>query len=198
MEAFFSTVKTELGDRFETGDEATRALFEYVEAFYNSALAPFNGRLRESGCLRATSAIDADERTITCDDKTIARSMRRKTAQDAPGTIFSRGGYSGIPPFSSTRSSKASFVPSDVIDNFPSDEDDVDAATPVDAQNAPTGVWKSRREREIPTAPTSIHVLLERRREKKKNEEQISSNQLSTKSAQIRSTVRCMSNHFNW
>jgi len=29
------------------------------------------------------------------------------------------------------------------------------------------------------------HVLLERRREKKKNEEQISSNQLSTKSAQI-------------
>jgi transposase InsO family protein len=42
MEAFFSTVKTELGDRFETGDEATRALFEYVEAFYNSALAPFS------------------------------------------------------------------------------------------------------------------------------------------------------------
>jgi len=35
MEAFFSTVKTELGDRFETGDEAKRALFEYVEAFYN-------------------------------------------------------------------------------------------------------------------------------------------------------------------
>jgi hypothetical protein len=32
----------------------------------------------------------------------------------------------------------------------------VDAATPVDAQNAPTGVWKSRKEREIPTASTSI------------------------------------------
>ena len=35
MEAFFSTVKIELGDRFETGDEAKRALFEYLEAFYN-------------------------------------------------------------------------------------------------------------------------------------------------------------------
>ena len=35
MEAFFSTVKVELGDRFETRDEAKCALFEYLEAFYN-------------------------------------------------------------------------------------------------------------------------------------------------------------------
>ena len=35
MEAFFSTVKIELGDRFETGDETTRALFQYVDASYN-------------------------------------------------------------------------------------------------------------------------------------------------------------------
>jgi putative transposase len=35
MEAFLSTVKIELGDRFETSDEAKRALFEYLEAFYN-------------------------------------------------------------------------------------------------------------------------------------------------------------------
>ena len=34
-EAFFSTVKMELGDRFETGDEAKRELFAYLEAFYN-------------------------------------------------------------------------------------------------------------------------------------------------------------------
>ena len=34
-EALFSTVKIELGDRFETGAEAKRALFEYLEAFYN-------------------------------------------------------------------------------------------------------------------------------------------------------------------
>jgi transposase InsO family protein len=35
MEAFFSTVKMELGDRFPTVDDAQRALFEYLEAFYN-------------------------------------------------------------------------------------------------------------------------------------------------------------------
>ena len=36
MEAFFSTVKTELGgDRFETRAHAKAALFEYLEAFYN-------------------------------------------------------------------------------------------------------------------------------------------------------------------
>jgi hypothetical protein len=42
------------------------------------------------------------------------------------------------------------------MENVRDVEDDVDAATPVDAQNAPTGVWKSRKEREIPTASTSI------------------------------------------
>ncbi len=35
MEAFFSTVKIELGDRFETGDNAKRAVFEFIEVFYN-------------------------------------------------------------------------------------------------------------------------------------------------------------------
>jgi hypothetical protein len=55
-----------------------------------------------------------------------------------------------------------------VIDNFRATEDDVDAATPVDAQNAPTEVWKSRREREIPTAPTSILLCL---KEEEKKEE---------------------------
>ena len=35
MEAFFSTVKFELGDRFDSGDEARRELFEYIEVFYN-------------------------------------------------------------------------------------------------------------------------------------------------------------------
>jgi len=35
MEAFFSTVKMELDDRFPNVDEAKRALFEYLEVFYN-------------------------------------------------------------------------------------------------------------------------------------------------------------------
>ena len=35
MEAFFSTVKMELGEWFETADEAQRKLFKYLEVFYN-------------------------------------------------------------------------------------------------------------------------------------------------------------------
>jgi hypothetical protein len=104
---------------------------------------------------------------MTCDDQTFARIDAKKTPLRMPQERFSRGGgYSGIPLISSTPSSKAPFAPGDVIDNFPSDEDDVDAATPVDAQNAPTGVWKSRREREIPTAPTSIMFFLKEEEEK--------------------------------
>ena len=35
MESFFSTVKTELAERFDTCGEATMALFDYIEVFYN-------------------------------------------------------------------------------------------------------------------------------------------------------------------
>jgi transposase InsO family protein len=34
MEAFFSTVKTELADRFESCGEAKMQLFDYIEVFY--------------------------------------------------------------------------------------------------------------------------------------------------------------------
>ena len=45
-------------------------------------------------------------------------------------------------------------------------EEAVDAATPVDAQNAPTGVCKSRTEREIRTAPTALLVFIEKKKTK--------------------------------
>jgi hypothetical protein len=57
----------------------------------------------------------------------------------------------------------------------------VDAATPVDAQNAPTGVWKSRKEREIPTAPTSIIFFSDEEEERRQNH----SDQLSTEPDQV-------------
>ena len=40
----------------------------------------------------------------------------------------------------------------------------MDAAIPADAQNASTGIWKSRTEREIPTAPTPIIVVVNERK----------------------------------
>ena len=35
MEVFFSSLKSELADRFESRDDARRELFEYIEVFYN-------------------------------------------------------------------------------------------------------------------------------------------------------------------
>jgi transposase InsO family protein len=35
MESWFSTLKWELGERFESASHAKRALFEYIEVFYN-------------------------------------------------------------------------------------------------------------------------------------------------------------------
>src|SRR5947207_5084542 len=35
MEAFFSTVKSEVADRFESCGEAKMELFDYIEVFYN-------------------------------------------------------------------------------------------------------------------------------------------------------------------
>jgi ribonuclease BN (tRNA processing enzyme) len=36
MEAFFSTLKTELADHFDSHGEAKRELFDYIDAFYNT------------------------------------------------------------------------------------------------------------------------------------------------------------------
>ena len=35
MESFFSTVKSELGERFESHGDAKMELFDYIEVFYN-------------------------------------------------------------------------------------------------------------------------------------------------------------------
>ena len=57
----------------------------------------------------------------------------------------------------------------------------MDAANTADAQNAPTGIWKSRTEREIPTAPTPIIVVVN---ERKNNGDSNSVAKLSTESDQ--------------
>src|SRR5262249_14732164 len=70
----------------------------------------------------------------------------------------------------------------DVIDNFQAAEGDVDAATPVDAKNAPTGFGNLAQNARFPQRP---HRSLFSWKNEEKNEEKISSNQLSTKSDQI-------------
>ena len=62
----------------------------------------------------------------------------------------------------------------------------MDAAIPADAQNAPTGIWKSRTEREIPTAPPPIIVVVN---ERKNNGDSNSVAKPSTESDQAQSHV---------
>ena len=81
--------------------------------------------------------------------------------------IFSKGGATPVSPSVKPTHRRRASSSLNVVETFRAVEDDVDAATPVDAQNAPTGVWKSRTEREIPTASTSITLL-----DKEENEEQ--------------------------
>jgi len=96
--------------------------------------------------------------------RSIAGIARSKNRSGCPRSDFLEGGrYVGIPVFERAHRSGGDHA----IDTFRDVEDDVDAATPVDAQNAPTGVWKSRKEREIPTAPTSIISFLRSRTTKK-------------------------------
>jgi hypothetical protein len=85
--------------------------------------------------------------------RSITGIARSKNRSGCPRSDFLEGGrYVGIPVFERAHRSGGDHA----IETFRDVEDDVDAATPVDAQNAPAGVWKSRKEREIPTAPTSI------------------------------------------
>jgi hypothetical protein len=93
--------------------------------------------------------------------RVIAQVDSKKKPLRMPQERFSRGGR--LLWYSRFRGRTSSNDPPnvEVIETFREVEDDVDAATPVDAQNAPTGVWKSRKEREIPTASTSIIFLFE-------------------------------------
>ncbi len=56
VETFFSTVKNEVGERYESHGEAKGQLFDYIEVFYNQ-------RRRHSSAGRMSPA--ASERKIT-------------------------------------------------------------------------------------------------------------------------------------
>ena len=53
MEAFFSTVKSELGERFESNGDAKMQLFDYIEVFYNQRRRHSSvGRISPAACER--------------------------------------------------------------------------------------------------------------------------------------------------
>ena len=57
MEAFFSTVKSELGERFESNGEAKMQVFDYIEVFYNQRRRHSSvGRISPAECERRAVA----------------------------------------------------------------------------------------------------------------------------------------------
>ena len=49
MESWFSTVRREEGERFESYSHAKEALFDYIEVFYNQRREPLDPRPDQSG-----------------------------------------------------------------------------------------------------------------------------------------------------
>jgi putative transposase len=98
MEAFFSTVKSELADRFESCDHAKRELFDYIEVFYNqrrrhSTIGYVSPAVFEQ---RARSSFRNERCGGSCRS---AGSARRTNRVGCPRNDFLEGGrYSGIPP----------------------------------------------------------------------------------------------------
>jgi putative transposase len=57
MEAFFSTLKSELGERFASNGEAKMELFDYIEVFYNQRRRHSSvGRVSPAECERRAAA----------------------------------------------------------------------------------------------------------------------------------------------
>jgi hypothetical protein len=119
---------------------------------------------------------------------TIAGSMRRKNRSGCPRNDFLEGGgYSGIPSFRVCRSSHASFARGDAIDNVSSDGRRCGRCHPCGrTERAHKGFGNLAENARFPQRPH--RSLLLERREEQKNEQQISSNRLSTQSDQVHSS----------
>jgi integrase-like protein len=61
MESFFSTVKSELRDRFDSCGEAKMELFDYIEVFYNQRRRHSTlGQISPAACMMAVSRVSVD------------------------------------------------------------------------------------------------------------------------------------------
>ena len=90
---------------------------------------------------------------------------KKKTAQDALGTTIGTWDDLQVYLISSSRMMKEVVSASTISESFRKIEEGVDAAVPVDAQNAPTRDLENCRQ--FSTAPTPISCFLERRTKNK-------------------------------
>jgi hypothetical protein len=106
--------------------------------------------------------------------QTFARSSREKNRSGRHRSDVLKGGrYSGIPLTLTPRIVIGRHGFPHVVENFRALEDDVDAATLRTQRTRPQGFGKSRKEREIPTASTSLIFLYEENEERRTKPTQI-------------------------
>jgi putative transposase len=90
MESFFSTVKTELREHFDSSGEAKRELFEYIEVFYNQ-------RRRHSTIgYRSPAAYERQARSTSVIDPTVAMRRRESCSSTSSCSIDGGAGTSTI------------------------------------------------------------------------------------------------------
>jgi putative transposase len=65
MESFFSTVKSELADRFDSFAEAKMALFDYIDVFYNRVVIQRSARSARPPSSDASMRRSHDEGTLS-------------------------------------------------------------------------------------------------------------------------------------
>jgi transposase InsO family protein len=90
MESFFSTVKTELREHFDSCGEAKRELFDYIEVFYNQ-------RRRHSTIgYRSPAAYERQARSSSAIDSTVAMRRRESCSSTSRCSITGGAGTSTI------------------------------------------------------------------------------------------------------
>ena len=94
----------------------------------------------------------------------------KKAAQDAPGTIFSRGGATLVSPLFEQAYPQRSLSCLNVIEHFRAVEDDVDAAVPEDAKNAPPRDLENCKDRSFPQRPHRSFFLGGRKKNGRTND----------------------------
>ena len=97
------------------------------------------------------------------------RSPKKKTAEDALGTTIVTSVNLQVHLISSGLMRRRVCNVVSIIDNAPTIEEGMDAAVPVDAQNAPTRDLENCRQ--FSTAPTPIICFLERRKKNRTDDQ---------------------------
>ena len=103
MESFFSTVKRELGEHFDSGDNARHQLFDFIEVFYNQRRRHSTlGQISPAAFERQAGAVDAavpvDAKTASTSDLENRKKPRFSTASTAVIVLYNSPKATTITP----------------------------------------------------------------------------------------------------